>query len=97
MFPASNGYATEPLGCRIPFGSYVFCQVQRVDSCPGHSFTAFRGIICIGHNDIVPLPGFNIEHFTRVMCYRFFLIYSGMICGCGKHIMSLFRSLSLKD
>ncbi|CAL5383043.1 unnamed protein product [Camellia sinensis] len=34
----SNGHTAESVGCRIPFGSYVLCQVQRVNSCPGHSF-----------------------------------------------------------
>jgi hypothetical protein len=38
VFPASNGYLAEPVGCRIPFGSYVLCQVQGVDSCVGYTF-----------------------------------------------------------
>jgi hypothetical protein len=44
MFSASNGNVAKPVGRRVSIGSYVFCEVQGMDSCSGHTFKTSWGI-----------------------------------------------------
>ncbi|CAL5390093.1 unnamed protein product [Camellia sinensis] len=49
---ASNGHTAGSVRCRISFGSYVLCQVQRANSHPSHSFKTIRVLFDLFQHDI---------------------------------------------
>ncbi|MQL96935.1 hypothetical protein Taro_029625 [Colocasia esculenta] len=82
---APNEFFAKPIGCRIPLGAHVFCQVQGMDCSLSYVIEACRGKYIDFH-----WKGTSFSMMGYLALW-YCLTFSAMICGYGKRIAALFR------